>query len=259
MGNTRKVFGNFYLAKHEMLLTERAGKGVTGQIKFCLDQKAGQEIFQTSEDKYIVGIYSYGFKYPDDDHHVKIMSLKIEPELSCDSDGIQEINVTVTGEMSDASNHSSNTLQIGLSLVAIADNAQTPEVGEEIVELVALQEFRAEFSGSGDHHVKEYSARISSDGIHGAAQIADASSHTGTGTASGKKMKAPASLLGLMVAEDVQFINDFKLAKDSGDHHVLHTGIKYINGHAEFDLSDDSKNFASINCCHCYANTYKHS
>lgn len=62
-----------------------------------------------------------------------------------------------------------------------------------------------------------------------------------------------------MVAEDVQFINDFKLAKDSGDHHVLHTGIKYINGHAEFDLSDDSKNFASINCCHCYANTYKHS
>ena len=195
---------------------------------------------------------------------MKKIALKIDPKLKYGSDNIQEIVVNITGEMSDLSNHSSDTLKIGLSLVAVPDSVKIPENGKDVLEngenivtLVALQEFCAEFSDSDDHHVKEYSAGISSDGTQGTAHIADDSNHTGNGIAAGKKLQVPASVLGSMVSEDVQFINDFRLAKDSGDHHVRHTGIEYINGHANYDLSDDHRNFSSIGCCHCYANTYK--
>lgn len=263
MGNTGNL-GNYYLDKNEALLSTKDGKKVTGQMVFRLDQKAGQGNFHTSENKYIVGINSYKFAYPGSDHHVKKISLQIDPKLSCGPDNIQEICVNISGEMSDLSDHSADTLKIGLSLAAISDNVHMPENegnvlenGEATVALLALQGFSVEFSDSDDHHVKEYSAEISSDGIQGSSYIADDSNHKGNGTAKGKRMLSPASLLGLMVSEDVQFINDFKLAKDSGDHHVRHTGITYINGHADYDLSDDHRNFASINCCHCYANTYK--
>lgn len=257
MANTGKVCGNCYLDKNEILLSQKSRSMVTGQVTFRLDQKMGEEYFKTSDNKFIVGINSYRFEYPGGDHHVKKIALKIDPELKYGSDHIQEILVNITGEMSDLSNHSSDTLKIGLSLVAIPDNMKITENGENIVTLVALQEFYAEFSDSDDHHVKEYSAGISSDGTQGTAYIADDSDHTGNGIAAGKKLQVPVSVLGSMVAEDVQFINDFKLAKDSGDHHVRHTGIEYINGHANYDLSDDHRNFASIDCCHCYANTYK--
>lgn len=259
MGNIKKVFSNCYLSKDEMLLSAKVGNVVTGQMIFRLDQKAGQENFRTSDNKYIVGIHSYSFVYPGSDHHVKKITLKIDPKLQCGADQIQEVLVDITGEMSDLSGHSSDTLKIGLSLVAVSDNVQIPENGENTVALVALQEFNAEFSDSDDHHVKEYGAGVSSDGTHGTARIADDSNHSGNGIAKGKKIQAPASVLGLMVSEDVQFINDFKLAKDSGDHHVRHTGITYINGHADYDLSDDHRNFASNGYCHCYANTYKQS
>lgn len=264
MGNTVKVFNNCYLDKNEMTLSAKAENAVTGQMIFRLDQKVGQDYFKTSDNKFIVGIYSYRFEYPSSDHHVKKIMLRIDPKLQYGSDQVPEILVNITGEMSDLSNHSSNTLKIGLSLVAISDNVQIPkngenvlENGENIVTLVALQGFDAEYSDSDDHHVKEYSAGISSDGTNGTAQIADDSHHTGNGIAIGKKLQVPASVLGLMISEDVQFINDFKLAKDSGDHHVRHTGITYIDGHADFDLSDDHGNFVSPGCCHCYANTYK--
>ena len=259
MGRTRKVFDNCYLDQNEITLSSKDDKKVKGQVTFRLDQKVGQENFKTSENKFIVGIYSYRFEYPGGDHHVKKITLSIDPKLQYDSDHIQEVIVSVTGEMSDLSDHSSDTLKIGLSLVALPDDAKIPENAENIVTLVALQEFDAEFSDSDDHHVKEYSASISSDGTSGTAYIADDSDHNGNGSAKGKKLQVPASVLGLMVSEDVQFINDFKLAKDSGDHHVRHTGITYSKGHADFDLSDDDGNFASVGSCHCYANTYKQS
>lgn len=257
MSDPTKAFGNYYLDKNKTVLAQKLGKEVKGQMVFRLDQKAGQQNFETSENKYIVGIYLYGFKYKDSDHHVKKIALKIEPELKYGSDKIQEVHVNISGEMSDCSGHSSDTLEIGVSLAAYSNDIQLSGAeGEETVEIVALQEFSVEYPDD-DHHVKEYSVSISADGINGTAQIVDDSHHTGNGTAKGKKIKAPATLLGLMISEDVQCINDFKLAKDSGDHHVRQTGVKYINGHAEFDLSDDSGNYASINCCHCYANTYK--
>lgn len=266
MGNTGKVFNNCYLDKNEMTLSTKAGNKVTGQVKFRLDQKVGQKNFKTADNKFIVGIYSYRFEYPGSDHHVKKITLKIDPKLQYGSDQIQEVLVDITGEMSDLSDHSSDTLKIGLSLVAISDNVHIPrngenvlENGENIVTLVALQGFNAEFSDSDDHHVKEYSAGISSNGTQGTAWIADDSKHNGSGIAIGQQLQVPASVLGLMISEDVQFINDFKLAKDSGDHHILHTGITYINGHADFDLTDNHRNFATPGCCHCYANTYKQS
>lgn len=262
MSYTGKVIGNYYLAKNEMDLSSKSGNTVTGQMIFRLDQKVGQEYFKTAEDKYIVGIYAYSLKYPDDDHHVKRIALKIKPEIKYGSDNVQEIQVNISGEMSDLSNHSSNTLHIGLSLVAISSSVQMSEKdgkvldsGEGTVSLVALQEFSVEFQDD-DHHVKEYSAEIAANGTQGTAEIADDSKHVGNGIAIGKKIQSPAALLGYMISEDVQFINKFKLAKDSGDHHVFSTGINYIQGQANFDLSDDSGNYASIGSCYCYVNTY---
>ena len=54
MANTGKVCGRCYLDKNEILLSQKSGSMVTGQITFRLDQKMGKEYFKTSDNKFIV-------------------------------------------------------------------------------------------------------------------------------------------------------------------------------------------------------------
>ena len=199
--------------------------------------------FQTEEGRFLVGFSKFKFSYKQgEDHHVKNLELKLSPKLL---DGGKRIHVDINGNMYDDTNHSAAEIAYCITLAAISKDAV---LGEDTVNLLAMQSFQMRFDA--DHHVKEYSAKVKSDGGQDAAVIKDNSGHTGSGVTSGQILKAPKQILADMILEDVHFLNYFKMGMNGTDHHVAHTGITYEKGNAVYDLSDNGGNHVDYSDSH---------
>jgi len=228
-----------YIVSEKMTLTNIEGTRVKGSKTFDLNGE------KTSPGRYLVGFSAFNFSYGEGtDHHVKRMELNIIPKLNEDG---KHIEVKVSGEMSDSSNHFAKEMKVTVVIVALTESDKP--VNGDCVDLVAMQAFEVAFSDD-DHHVREYAANIQSDGRDGKMIMKDDSGHTGTGSTSGQKLTVPKSVYADMNLSDKNVINYFKLGMRGTDHHVSHTGIEYCNGQAVYDLSDKHGNHVDFSDCH---------
>lgn len=233
-----------YIVSEKMTLTNIEGTKIKGSKTFDLNGE------KTSSGNYLVGFSSFNFSYGEGtDHHVKRMELNICPKLNKDG---KHIEVKISGEMSDSSNHLAKLLTITVVIVALTESDKPVE--EASVDLVAMQAFETAFSDD-DHHIREYTASVQSDGRDGKMIMKDNSGHTGTGSTSGQTLTVPKSVYADLNLLDRNLINYFKIGMNKTDHHVSHTGIEYKNGQATYDLSDNHGNHVDFSDCH--VNTWK--
>lgn len=238
MGNETKLW---YVGKADLDL-KKTGKSFsethTVELEFNVPLKDGK----LNMEKCLVGFSGYEMAF-DKDHHVKDMSLKIEPSVVANNP--KQLKIDVEANMNDDSNHYLESAKVYLSFLVMADELEDEETK---VNMGAIREFSLSYEDD-DHHVSAYGASMDSAFMH------DNNAHSATGNVVSNKLSINEKVYNDLKAEHIYFVNSFSMSyKENEDHHVRETSVKVENievnngnGSSDTDtmtlvLKDDSNN-----------------